>query len=94
MTDTIDTPSPDAVLRERLMKIASLEGGAMWFGWPERWWDDLHWRCRNDHVSRRYLKSEGLGYCACLKCYEPVHLTYPEDEDGPLPEDCQSRMAG
>jgi len=74
----------NVILQLRLMKIGSLEGGKMWFGLPERWIDNPRWRCHNDHVSRTYLKSDGLGYCACLKCCEPVFLTFPEDKDGPL----------
>lgn len=74
----------NTALQLELLRIGTLEGGEMWFGLPSRWIDNPHWRCRNDHVSRRYLKSEAKGYNACLECYEPVFLTFPEDKDGPL----------
>lgn len=56
-------------------------------GRPTRWWDAKgHYRCPNEHVSTMLLKSELLGMDVCLACYEPVVLTFPEDVDGPLPE--------
>ncbi len=70
----------EAILRQR----ARAEGGTTFHGWPDRWWDDYTVRCANDHVSTRVLKSEGRGHDVCLACRAPVHLTFPEDQDGPL----------
>ena len=58
-------------------------GCEMFLGKPGRWYDAHKLRCANDHVSTRYLKSEERGNL-CLACMEPVYLTFPEDEDGPL----------
>lgn len=68
---------------KRLEAIAAAEGGPMFMGWPDRWWEDHAWRCTNDHVSTRILSSEMKGDL-CLACREPVTLTFPEDRDGPL----------
>lgn len=72
-----------ADLRAHLKAVAQTEKGTFFMGWPDRWWDAPHWRCRNGHVSTRYLKSEALGYDACLAggCQEPLCLTYPEDTE-------------
>lgn len=56
----------------------------MFLSRPDRWYEKAHWRCINDHVSSRYLKSEAKGCALCLACREPVVLTFPEDVDGPL----------
>jgi hypothetical protein len=68
---------------EDLRAIADAEGGPMFMGWPDRWWDAHTWRCDNGHVSTRVLRSEALGRDACLagQCRAPVHLTFPEDVD-------------
>lgn len=71
-------------LYNQLTLIANAEDGPFFVGRPERWWDDPTWRCLNDHVSKRYLKSEELGANVCLACREPITLTFPEDQDGPL----------
>lgn len=60
-------------------------GAAMFFDWPDRWWEANRRRCENDHVSGCVLKSEALGRDACLACNGRVTLTFPEDVDGPLP---------
>lgn len=61
------------------------ELGSMFMGKPDRWWDNPHWRCMNEHVSTRYLKSEIHGaLCLAGGCHQPVLLTFPEDRDGPL----------
>lgn len=70
-------------IHAELSAIAAAEGGPMWHDRPERWWDDIHWRCENEHVSRRYLKSEERGDL-CLACFGHLVLTFPEDRDGPL----------
>lgn len=66
-----------------LRELADAEGGPMFMGWPDRWWDDPHWRCENGHVSTYVLRSEALGRDACLAgtCRAPLHLTFPEDQD-------------
>lgn len=67
-----------------LRAIADAECGPRFFLWPDRWWETPHWRCENDHVSTHLLLSERLGRDACLACKGAVHLTFPEDVDGPL----------
>lgn len=63
----------------------AVDGGTLWFERPERWWETPHWRCVNDHVSTMYLKSEERGaQCLAAGCRKPMHLTFPEDVDGPL----------
>lgn len=74
-------------LRERLKALKDAEqvaGYEMFLGIPDRWYEKPRWRCRNDHVSTGYLKSEAVGGDLCLKCGEPVNLTFPEDKEGPL----------
>lgn len=71
-------------LNEKLLflsKYEEMKGSRMWFGKPDHWYSDPHWRCENDHVSLRYLKSEEHGDL-CLACHKPVFLTFPEDVDG------------
>lgn len=79
-------------LTEVLRYLADKEGGPMDAGWPDRWRDDPHWRCTSDHVSTRVLMSEALGRDACLagNCRAQLHLTFPEDTDGPLPDPDQN----
>jgi hypothetical protein len=69
-------------LGARLDTIAAREEGPKFFGRPDRWYETPHWRCVNNHVSRRYLISELGDFC--LACMGPVRLTFPEDVDGPL----------
>lgn len=79
----------DGTTYQRLLMLINAErdaGAPMFMGVPDRWYEGGKFRCEGDHVSRHYLKSEGLGYSACLKCGERVHTTFPEDEDGPLDE--------
>lgn len=71
-------------LLERLLVRARQESGKKFNGIPERWMDTPHWRCSNDHVSLRYLKSESTGCDLCLACGERVFMTFPEDSEGPL----------
>lgn len=77
-------------LADRLRAIADAEiaatGCHVFMGVPDRWWDTFLRRCTNDHVSSRTLKSEALGRDACLAggCRAIVHITFPEDRDGPL----------
>lgn len=73
-------------LESKLKIIGEREGGPMFMGRPDRWWEAHTRRCINDHVSRMVLKSEELGRDACLaaSCLAPLSLTFPEDVDGPL----------
>ena len=64
----------------RLSKKEEAEGAPMWFRKPDRWYDNSHWRCVNDHVSLSYLKTDRGD--RCLECHEHVYLTFPEDVDG------------
>jgi hypothetical protein len=59
-------------------------GARMFLGTPDLWFERGKMRCENDHVSTMALLSEGLGYRACLDCYKPLAMTYPDDVDGPL----------
>lgn len=74
-------------LREDIQRIAKSEkdaGAYMFLKFPDRWYDNPHWRCINKHVSTTYLKSEARGGDLCLECGEFVNLTFPEDKDGHL----------
>lgn len=79
-------PLEESVLVEELTRRADREEGPKYNGFPERWWDAGAKRCLNDHVSHMVVKSEALGRDACFRsrCRAPVHLTFPEDKDGPL----------
>ena len=59
-------------------------GADQFMRWPDRWWADPHWRCPDDHVSTRILRCEESPRDRCLACQQQVHLTFPEDHDGPL----------
>lgn len=50
--------------------------GEKFMGTPDEWYEPPHWWCENGHRSRMYLKSERLGYDACLAgdCRLPVML--------------------
>lgn len=76
----------DACLRKMITyrEKEKAEGGEMFMGTPDRWFEGGLRRCVNDHVSRMVLKSEALGRHACLACGAPVFMTFPEDKDGPL----------
>jgi hypothetical protein len=50
-------------------------------GIPERWLDNPTWKCSNGHISKRFLKSEALGYDACLTCFKPVKLCDPDETE-------------
>lgn len=74
------------VILEAVSSFEEAEGAPMFLGRPDRWYEHPHWRCVNEHVSTRYLKSEAHGTNVCLAahCREPLFLTFPEDVDGPL----------
>lgn len=42
----------------KIEKYKNIETGKFFMGIPERWMDDPTWRCINNHVSKRFLKSE------------------------------------
>jgi len=69
-------------LRAELKKRGEAEGVPLFMGRPDRWWDRFTVRCPNDHVSTSVLKTDRGD--ACLACFGPVTLTFPEDKDGPL----------
>jgi hypothetical protein len=74
------------LMQKQLRLIANKEiaaGAEEFMGWPARWIDDWTVRCINDHVSKRVLRSSLKGN-VCLKCEEPINITFPEDTDGPL----------
>jgi hypothetical protein len=85
MKDT-QMESDDDKLAASLIHIGQKEGGRMFVGKPDRWWEYPHWRCLKDHVSRFFIKSDYKG-AMCPVCMAPVGLTFPEDQDGPLPEE-------
>ena len=77
-----------AELRAKLDAYSDAEklaGALMFMGVPDRWYEPMHFRCINEHISTMYLKSEAARANLCLECGEPVELTFPEDKDGPLP---------
>ncbi len=62
------------------------DGGETFLGFPDRWYEPPgpKFRCVNNHVSMRVLKSEAAGCDLCLACHGRLTLTFPEDEDGLL----------
>jgi hypothetical protein len=76
--------SLETLLCEELRLRAEAERGPKPLQLPERWMDNPHWRCINDHVSECFLKSEALQRDCCPACQAPCYLTFPEDKDGPL----------
>jgi hypothetical protein len=72
-----------------------LQGHLMFAERPDRWYDDPHWRCVNDHVNlapvaglRRENAQVTTEYShqLCPQCHHLVRLTFPEDKPGPLAE--------
>lgn len=56
-------------------KQKSVDAGEDQFlGWPDKWYEPIHWCCENGHVSTRVLKSEALGGDVCLACYKFVQI--------------------
>jgi hypothetical protein len=68
-----------------LINMDAKETGERFMGIPVRWLDSkpVLFRCENErgHVSTWYVKSERLGYNACVECEKPVWITFPEDKD-------------
>jgi hypothetical protein len=71
-------------LRNKMKVIGTCEGGEMFMGKPDRWWEAGLFRCENDHISNHLLKSDALGASVCMSCFGFVVLTFPEDVDGPI----------
>lgn len=70
-----------------------MEGRVMFGERPDRWFDDPHWRCVNDHVTnaplagwRLDVHEEEYSHQLCCFCKSLVRLTFPEDIPGPLAE--------
>lgn len=61
---------------EPLLGTVTARGEPMFKDVPDASWDAREWFCMNGHLSKRYLKSEELGYAACLAagCRLPVYL--------------------
>ena len=62
------------------------EGGPLFMGIPDRWYEEPgpRFRCLSGHVSSNYLKSELRGdLCLDSRCMEPLIMTFPEDVDDP-----------
>ena len=70
----------DAFVQEAIDKERNA-GAPMFMGRPDRWFEAPLWRCRNGHVSKRFLRSEGANADLCLACGCRVRLTFPEDEE-------------
>ncbi len=74
------------VWQEEKIKLELDAGGEEFMGLPDRWYEPRPtYRCSTGHISRTYLKSEELGYNACLACYEPLVMTFPEDNEDIVP---------
>lgn len=80
--DQSDTP-----IARRLRALSAEEarqGAPMFLGKPDRWYAAGLWRCENNHVSGRYLKTDAGAKCLAGGCRSFVWLTFPEDKEGPL----------
>jgi len=69
------------ILRE-MADVEIQDGAPVFMKWPDRWYEGGRWRCANDHVSTSTLKTDKGS--RCLACQTPVHMTFPEDVDGPI----------
>lgn len=67
-----------------------MNGALMLVERPDRWYDDPHWRCVNDHVSLAPVQGwttwgqAEWSFQLCPICNTLVRLTFPEDVTGPL----------
>jgi len=66
-----------------------MNGALMFLERPDRWYDDPHWRCINNHVNpepvQGYLPGTYVwSFQLCPECGDLVRLTFPEDVPGPL----------
>ncbi len=69
---------------EAARQAEEARGEPMFMGIPERWYDNLRWRCANGHTANTFLKSEQFGMDLCLRCGAPVRMTAPEDTENIL----------
>lgn len=60
-------------------------GAKLVHGIPERWFEGGKFRCEKGHVSTTNLLLERCVRAGREPCFSQVWLTFPEDEDGPLP---------
>jgi hypothetical protein len=67
------------IWREKLAANEAESGESMFLGKPERWFEDIHFACKNGHVSGNCLKTE-LGD-RCLACNEYVRMIAPMGEE-------------
>jgi hypothetical protein len=74
----------DQELAEKLIEIGKRENTTMFMGKPDRWYENAHWRCIDDHVNGIYIKTDRGS--VCQTCGKNVYLTFPEDRTGPLPD--------
>lgn len=82
----VDIEDKMEALHQALRKLADAEiaGGApVFMEWPDRWYEGARWRCTTGHVSMMTLKTDEGS--RCLACFCAVHITFPEDSDGPIP---------
>lgn len=71
----------ETTLEWTLRAIADLElsiGGESSRGWPDRWLNAGHMRCRNGHLSTQAIEAGDSR--KCLVCREQLFLTFPEDD--------------
>ncbi len=68
-------------ITQRKLEEEQASGARMFMGIPDRWYEDLTFRCEHGHISKMVLKSEALGDRVCLKCHTPVWITFPEDNE-------------
>lgn len=82
-----------ADMLDRYALNEDLDGALMLIERPDRWYEDPHWRCVNDHVNtepvaglRRVNAQVTTEYSfqLCPECHHLVRLTFPEDVPGPL----------
>lgn len=78
-------------LLDRFSANEDMEGRLMFADRPDRWYDDPHWRCVNDHVNpepvagyRQDVHELEYSHQLCPECHTLVRLTFPEDVSGPL----------
>jgi hypothetical protein len=80
-------------LLDRYATNEDMNGVLMLLERPDRWYDDPHWRCVNDHVNTEPVAgyrrenaqaTEEWSFQLCPQCHHLVRLTFPEDKPGPL----------
>lgn len=65
-------------LKAQQAELIALEGGKLFMGLPDRWYDANKFRCINGHVNTWIIKTELRGD-ACPSCLGPCCLTFNED---------------